>query len=607
MKNKELKKIAKLIRYYILVSTTEAGSGHPTSSLSATDFITTLFFGGFFKTKLKNPKYKNNDRIIFSKGHAAPLLYSLYTALGVLSEKELLTLRKFNSDLEGHPTMDFKYTEAATGSLGQGLSVGVGKALNAKKDKLNYKTYVLLGDSEIAEGSIWEAAELASYYKLDNLVAMVDVNRLGQRGETMLGYDMNKYKKRFTSFGWNTYIVDGSDFNKIKKVFNKIKINKNKPVCILFKTKKGQGISFLEDQENWHGKTLNKKELNKALEELGRVEKNIDFEINEANEFKEEKKDNILKDNIKDYELGDIISTRKAYGDSLVKLFQNKKDFIVLDAETSNSTYAKTFKDAYPRNFFEMFIAEQNMVGTALGFASQGKKTFVSTFAAFFTRAFDQIRMSAYSKSNISFVGSHVGVSIGSDGSSQMGLEDIAMFRSIFNSIVFYPSDAVSTRKILEIMYEYENISYLRTTRQETNVIYDYDEEFKIGGSKVLCSSKKDIVTLVGAGITLHECLEAYDKLKEKNISTRVIDLYSIKPIDTETLKTALEETGKIIVVEDHYKQGGIYEAICSELINEKGEIISLAVNKMPHSGTPEELLEYEGINAESIVEQIKE
>lgn len=605
MKINELKKIAKLIRYYILVSTTKAGSGHPTSSLSSTNILTTLFFDGFFQADLTNPKFENNDRLIFSKGHAAPLLYSLYTALGMISEKELLTLRKFNSNLEGHPTMNFKYTEAATGSLGQGLSVGLGTALNAKTDGLDYKTYVLLGDSEIAEGSVWEAVQIANHYRLNNLIALIDVNFLGQRGETMLGHDLKTYKKRFKSFGWQVFIANGENFRQIKRTFSKAKKEKNKPVCILFKTKKGQGISFLENKENWHGKTLNEKEFNRAIEELGAIEKNINFTISKPNFFSK-KQINFKKPQIENYELGEKVSTRKAYGNGLVRLFQEYKDIVVLDAETSNSTYAKIFKDSYPQRFFEMFIAEQNMVSTALGFAIRNKKTFVSTFAAFFSRAFDQIRMAAYSKVNITFVGSHAGVSIGADGSSQMGLEDIAMFRTIFDSTIFYPADATSTEKLLELAYNYKGISYLRTTRDETNIIYDYDEEFEIGGSKTLYSSKNDSATLVGAGITLYECIKAYEKLKTEDINVRVIDLYSIKPLDVINLKKALKETKKIIVIEDHYKQGGIYEAICSELINEKGEIISLAVNKMPHSGTCEELLNYEEINAESIINKVK-
>ncbi len=605
MKNKELKNIAKLLRYYILSSTTVAGSGHPTSSLSAVEIMTALFFNGFFRTDLVDPNNKNNDRLIFSKGHAAPLLYSLYTVLGVLSEKELLTLRKFDSKLEGHPTLNFKYTEAATGSLGQGLSIGVGTALNAKIDSLNYKTYVLLGDSEIAEGSVWEAVQLASYYKLNNLVAIIDINSLGQRGKTMLAYDLKTYKKRFKSFGWKTFIVDGKNICQLKKVFARATKEKNKPVCILAKTKKGQGISFLENKENWHGKTLNENELKSALKELGVINKNIKYTIKNPDFFSPAKKEKKRFD-LKIYKIGEKISPRQAYGYELINLFQAHPDFLVLDAETGNSTCAKVFAEAYPQNFFEMFIAEQNMVGTALGLSSRGKKVFASTFSAFLTRAFDQIRMAAYSKANISFVGSHAGVSIGPDGVSQMGLEDIAMFRTIFNSVIFYPADAVSLGKILKLMIDYSNISYLRTTRQDLPVIYDYDEEFKIGGSKILRSNKKDTVSLVGAGITLHECLKAYEILKEKKIYARVIDLYSIKPLDIETLKTALKETKKIIVVEDHYKQGGIYEAICTELANEKGEIISLAVNKMPHSGTPEELLNYEEINAENIVDKVK-
>lgn len=620
----DLKKLAKLIRYYILVSSTEAGSGHPTSSLSAADLMTVLFFSGFFNFDLKNPDYSNNDRLIFSKGHASPLFFSLYTVAGAITEKKLLTYRKFGSSLEGHPTMFFPYTEAATGSLGQGLSVGVGLALNAKYiDKLPYKTYVLLGDSEITEGSVWEAMEIAAHYQLDNLVGILDVNRLGQRGETMSGYDVASYVKKVSSFGWQTILVDGHSLVEIKQAFKKAQRVKGSPVMIIAKTVKGKGVSFLENKDGWHGKALKLDELDKALKELGEVDKNLRGKLVKpvpshviANEVKQSGNMEMIassspsaspRNDKVNYQPGELIATRKAYGNALVRIYPKFSEMVVLDAEVSNSTFAETFKKVYPDRFFEMFIAEQNMVGVAVGLSRRGKIPFVSTFAAFFSRAFDQIRMSQYSKSNIKFVGSHAGVSIGEDGASQMGLEDIAMFRSLLDSVVLYPSDAVSTEKLVEEAAKYQGLVYIRTTRKDTPILYQNNDKFPIGGSKVLRISSKDQVTVVAAGVTLHEALSAYEKLKAENILIRVIDLYSIKPLDIDTLKKAAQETTAIITVEDHYPFGGIGEAVSTCLSGIKTRVYSLAVRKMPRSGKPQELLEYEEISADAIVKLVKE
>jgi len=602
----KLKRIAKLVRYYILESTTEAGSGHPTTCLSATDLMTTLMFGGYFRFDPKNPSYSNNDRLIFSKGHAAPLLYSLWTAAEEIDEKELLTLRKFGSRLEGHPTMAFPFTEAATGSLGQGLSIGVGMALNAKYvDKLPYNTYVLLGDSEFSEGSVWEAIELASYYKLDNLIGILDVNRLGQRGQTMLGHDIDTYAKRISSFGWQTITVDGHDIQAIKKAYEEAGKAK-KPVMIIAKTLKGKGVSFIEDKEGWHGKALNRDEFERAVKELGIIDKKVKAEI-----AKPEKKSpavpEIKKIVSEPYELGKTVATRKAYGIALPKLTKEFNNIVVLDAEVSNSTYSELFKKAYPEKFFEMFIAEQNMIGAALGFSRRGKIPFCSTFAAFLSRAYDQIRMSQYSNPNIKICGSHAGVSIGEDGASQMGLEDISMFRAILNSVVFYPSDAVSTEKLVRAAAEFQGLVYLRTTRAETPVIYRDDEEFKLGGSKTIKKSNDDEVTVIAAGITLFEAIKAYDELKEEGISIRVIDLYSIKPLDIATLKKAAKETKAIITVEDHYEEGGLGEAVKGALSDSKSIIHSLCVRKMPRSGKPQELLDYEEISKDAIIKKVKQ
>jgi transketolase len=624
MDSNQLAELARLVRYYILTSTTEAGSGHVTSSFSATELMITLMFGGAFKFDLDSPEYANNDRLIFSKGHASPLFYALYAVAGKVDVEELKTLRKFGSRLEGHPTLAFPYTEAATGSLGQGLSVGVGMALNAKLDKLDYRTYVLLGDSETAEGSVWEALELAAYYKLNNLVGIVDVNRLGQRGETMYGWDTEVYDRKFKAFGWETVVVDGHSFGEITDAFKK-SLRAKKPCMIIAKTIKGKGVSFLENKEGWHGKALSVDECNKAIEELGKINFDIrgkvikplpaeisNFQFSVSNL----KTQNNRIDKIGEYSKDELVSTRKAYGNALVKLGGIMSDVVVLDAEVSNSTYAEFFKKEFPDRFFEMFIAEQNMVGAALGFSRRGKIPFVSTFGAFFTRAFDQIRMSAYSHANIKFVGSHCGVSIGEDGVSQMALEDISMFRSLFDSVVLYPSDAVATEKLAKEVVGRKGIAYVRTTRKDTPVLYSKTDEFKIGGSKVLYKSSEDKITVVAAGITLHEAIEAYKRLKDEGVIIRVIDLYSIKPIDSETLLKASQETSGIIVVEDHYEEGGMGEAVRSALgiqrdknndTTSRSVVTSLAVRKMPRSGKAEELLKYEEISAEAIVKKVKE
>lgn len=608
MANKEqLEKIARLIRYFSLVSTTQAGSGHPTSSLSAADLMTGLMFGGTFRFDADRPGHPNNDRLIFSKGHASPLFYALWTAAGKVTEQELMTMRKFGSPLEGHPTIAFPYTEASTGSLGQGLSVGLGMAMNARFiDKLPYRTYVLLGDSEMAEGSQWEALEIASYYKLDNLMGIMDVNRLGQRGETMYGHDLSVYEKRVSSFGWETFVVDGHSMSEILAAYEKALLVREKPVMVIAKTIKGKGISFIEDKNGWHGRALKKEELGRALEELGPVDTSVRGEIAKPADLKPEK---LLPSEAKDisYPNDKPIATRHAYGNALARIFPQFPDIVVLDAEVSNSTFAEIFRNAHPGHFFEMYIAEQNMVGTALGLSRRGKVPFVSTFAAFLTRAFDQIRMSQYSDANIKFCGSHAGVSIGEDGSSQMGLEDIAMFRTLLHSVVLYPSDAISTEKLVEEAADHKGIVYLRTTRKDTPIIYTSGEEFPIGGSKVLRSSNEDAVTVVGAGITLHEALAAHDTLRQEGIFIRVIDLYSVKPLDKTTLKTAARVSQAIITVEDHFAEGGMGEAVRSVMADIDIPIHCLSVQKMPMSGKPDELLEYEGISKNAIMEKVKE
>ncbi len=601
-----LEAIAKLIRYYSLVMSTEAGSGHPTSSLSAADIMTGLLFGGTFRYDLDNPQNPNNDRLVFSKGHASPLFYSLWAAAGKVTEQELLTFRKFTSPLEGHPTREFKYTEAATGSLGQGLSIGVGLALNARYiDKLPYRTYVLLGDSEMAEGSQWEAMEIAAHYKLDNLIGIMDVNRLGQRGETMYGHDLTAYRDRVSAFGWEAIVIDGHHMPQILTAFKQALQSKDRPVMIIAKTVKGKGVSFIEYKNGWHGKPLKKDELARALAELGTVDRGGRGRIAKPEELKPAEHFPSKVQPLS-YAVDTPVSTRRAYGTALERIYPAFPNMVVLDAEVSNSTYSEIFKAKYPGRFFEMYIAEQNMVGAALGLSLRGNVPFVSTFAAFLTRAFDQIRMSRYSDANMKFCGSHAGVSIGEDGSSQMGLEDIALFRTLLNSVVLYPSDAVSTEKLVEEMAKHRGIAYLRTTRKDTPIIYRNDEAFRIGGSKILKSSKTDRAVIVAAGITVHEALRAYEELKKEHILVRVIDLYSIKPLDAGTLVHAARDTGAVITAEDHFAEGGLGEAVLSALAGTGIPVHLLAVRKMPRSGKPDELLDYEGISFRGIMEAVR-
>ncbi|RPJ05994.1 MAG: transketolase, partial [Deltaproteobacteria bacterium] len=493
-----LKQLSTLIRYHILTMTTEAGSGHPTSSLSATELMACLLFGGIFRYDLDHPKSPNNDRLIFSKGHASPLFYALWAAAGELPEKDLMTYRKFGSPLEGHPTAAFPYTEAATGSLGQGLSIGVGMALSAKYlDKLPYRTYVLLGDSEMAEGSVWEAIQIAAHYKLNNLVGILDVNRLGQRGETMCGWDLQAYEKMISSFDWKTVVLDGHSIPEILAAYKEALGSTDRPVMLIAKTVKGKGVSFIENKNGWHGKPLGKEECGRALKELGEIDKSVQGEIALPDDLKPIEKPPEKSWRKMDYPADKAVATRRAYGNALARIFPQFPNIVSLDGEVGNSTYAEIFKEAWPERFFEMYIAEQNMVGAALGLSRRGKIPFVSTFAAFFTRALDQIRMSQYSDPNIKFVGSHAGVSIGEDGPSQMGLEDLAMFRALLNSVVLYPSDAVSTERLVEEAATHDGIVYIRTTRKETPVLYGPEEGFSIGGSKVLRKSARDAVTVV--------------------------------------------------------------------------------------------------------------
>ena len=606
-KVEKLTKIAALIRYHILTMTTRAGSGHPTSSLSATELMAGLLFGGFFRFNLANPRHPNNDRLIFSKGHASPLFYALWAAAGKLTERDLETYRRFGSPLEGHPTPAFPFCEAATGSLGQGLSIGLGMALNAKYlDKLPYVTYVLLGDSEMAEGSQWEAIQAAAHYHLDNLVAILDVNRLGQRGETMYGWDLGAYTQRVAAFGWETIQIDGHSFPEILTAYGQAMNTPGKPVMIIAKTVKGKGVSFLENQNGWHGKPLSKDQLAQALPELGPVDKSVRGEITPPEDLIPAEPQPLPAEKIS-YDPGKPVATRNAYGNALKRLYPQFPRMVSLDGEVSNSTMAEIFGHAFPERFFEMYIAEQNMVGAGLGLSLQGKLPFISTFAAFFARAFDQIRMSQYSDANLKFAGSHAGVSIGEDGPSQMGLEDLALFRTVLNSVVLYPCDAVATEKLVEEMARHQGICYLRTTRMATPIIYPPEEEFPLGGFKVLQAGAQDRVTVMAAGVTLFEALKAYEALAKEGIFLRVIDLYCLKPLDGEKLRQAARGTNFLVTVEDHYAEGGMADAVRAALAPDPAPLYSLAVRKKPMSGKPGELLDYEEISQTAIIKLVKE
>lgn len=614
--NDTIKRIAQLIRYWILTMSTEAGSGHPSSSLSAVELMATLFFGGFFRFRVGDPDYTNNDRLIFSKGHASPLFYGLWAAAGGMKTDELLTFRKMGSRLEGHPTRAFPFTEAPTGSLGQGLSIGVGMALAAQRlDRRSYRTFVLLGDSEMAEGSVWEALGVAAYYNLSSLVGILDVNRLGQRGETMLGDHCETYEKRIQAFGWATRIVDGYDIGAIADAYAWAESVTDRPVMVIAKTVKGKGVSFIEDKDGWHGKPLSREECAAAIAELGSVDQAMRGILaipagassnlyigcpDDAKEFSSNGHSNECA-----FPEGSIVSTRKSYGMALSRIAQQYPDIVVLDAEVSNSTFADIFKKDHPERFFEMFVAEQNMAGCAVGLARRGKHPFVSTFAAFLTRAADQIRMAQYADVNIVFCGSHAGVSIGEDGASQMGLEDLALFRTLLGSTVLYPSDAVCCSRLVEEAARTKGLIYLRTTRKDLPLLYPLSEQFPVGGSKTLRSSANDRATIVAAGITVYEALKAQDLLAQEGTAVRVIDAYSVKPIDRDTLVKAARETGHIIIVEDHAKEGGLGEAVLSALAGERVPVTQLAVTKRPVSGKPDELLAFEEIDAEAIVKAV--
>lgn len=601
-----IKAVANQLRIHSIASTTAAGSGHPTSCCSAADLVAALFFG-HMRYQPRNPQYHNNDRFILSKGHAAPLLYAAWAEAGLFATDQLLNLRKLDSDLEGHPTPRLPFADVATGSLGQGLSVGVGMALCARLDQLDYRTYVLLGDGECAEGSVWEAAFLAGHYKLNNLVALVDVNRLGQSQATALGHDLEAYQRRFAAFGWRTEEIDGHDMEEILEVLAAVGLG-DQPLVILARTLKGAGVSFLQDKDGWHGKALSQEEAARAISELQPSAKSAaGLEIPTPTPLPAPNNQAPAAYPPTAYKPGEMVATREAYGQALARLGEVDPRIVAMDGDTKNSTYADKFLKKYPQRFTECFIAEQNLVGVATGFGTRGKVPFASTFACFFSRAYDQIRVAGISMANLKLAGSHVGVSIGEDGPSQMGLEDLAMMRAVAGSTVLYPSDAVCAEKLVEEMVRIKGVCFLRTSRPKTPVIYGNDETFPIGGAKVLRQAEGDKVTIVAAGVTLFEALKAADALKAEGIGVTVIDAYSVKPLGKETIAAAAKKTGNVVLtVEDHYPEGGLGDAVAGELSREGIRVTKIAVTELPHSGKPEELLARYGIDANAIVARVK-
>jgi transketolase len=597
------RELGQQLRVDSIRSSAVANSGHPTSSMSGADLMAVLL-DAHLHYDFGEPDEPHNDHLIFSKGHASPLLYSMYRAAGAIDEAELLTFRTFGSRLEGHPTPDIPWVDVATGSLGQGLPDGVGVALAGKNlDRLPYRIWVLCGDSEMAEGSMWEAFEHAAFFELDNLTAIIDVNRLGQRGETMHGWDLDSYANRAKAYGWHAIEIDGHDVEAIDRAYSEAESTSGQPTVIVARTIKGKGVKEVEDQPGWHGKALDHPE--QAIEELGGV-RNILVDVHKPDRSVEPhvfEASGVLE--LPTWDEGEEVATRLAYGEALRALGAARGDVVVVDGEVSNSTYADKFAKAYPERYFEMYIAEQQLVATAVGLQVRNWVPFASTFAAFFSRAYDFIRMAAISQANIRLCGSHAGVSIGEDGPSQMALEDLAMMRAVHGSTVLYPSDANQTAKLVAAMADREGIVFMRSTRAATPIIYGADEEFPIGGAKVV--REGDDVTIVGAGITLHESLKAAELLAGEGIEARVIDLYSVKPADGDTLRAAAEATGgRVLTVEDHWPEGGIGDAVL-EALSASGDlparVVRLAVRDMPGSGKPAELLAAAGIDAEHIAE----
>ncbi|MFJ8357956.1 transketolase [Streptomyces sp. NPDC093984] len=601
MNSRQLTELAQQLRVDSVRASAAAGSGHPTSSMSAADLMAVLL-AHHLRYDFERPAHPANDRFVLSKGHASPLLYAAYKAAGAINETELLTFRKLGSRLEGHPTpRRLPWVETATGSLGQGLPVGVGIALAGQRlDHTGYRVWVLCGDSELAEGSVWEAAEHAGYEHLDNLIAIVDVNRLGQRGPTRHGHDLDAYARRFKAFDWHTVEVDGHDVEAVDRAFAEAESTVGQPTVILARTLKGKGVTAVQDREGQHGKPL--PDADEAIAELGGVrDLRVEVQGPPASRMLHAVGGGHLE--LPRYDIGDEVPTRDAYGQALAALGNARGDVVALDGEVGDSTRSEYFGKEHPERYFECYIAEQQMVAAAVGMAARGWVPYASTFAAFLTRAHDFVRMASISGSGINLVGSHAGCAIGQDGPSQMGLEDLAMFRSVYDSTVLYPCDANQTARLVASMAGREGIRYLRTSRGKTPVIYGPTEEFPIGGSKVLRASHEDRLTIVAAGVTVHEALKAADALAGQGIRVRVIDLYSVKPVDRETLREAADRTGCLLTVEDHREEGGLGDAVLDAFLDGRPvpRLVRLAVRTMPGSATPAEQLHAAGIDAESI------
>ena len=602
---------ARLLSIYSMMSTTVAGSGHPTSCMSAAELVASVFFYAM-KFDPKNPNSPNGDRFVLSKGHAAPVLYAALAEAGVFPVSRLMTLREFSSELEGHPTPRVPGVDAATGSLGQGLSVGIGLAISATLDRSDTRVYVLLGDGEMAEGQVWEAAEFAGHYNLDHLIAIADVNALGQSEPTMYQHHMEVYRQKFESQGWQAEVIDGHDVAQVLATLDRARAAKGKPYAILARTVKGHGFSLVAGKNGWHGKPFSKEQLAQALAEIGGPAPAIPPDPGRSYERKSlPKPPDFPALDPPGYQLGQVMATREAYGYALKKLGAVNPHIVAISGDVKNSTFSEIFGDAYPDHFFQGYIAEQNMVSAGVGLAARGKVPFVDTFACFLSRAYDQVRMAAISRANINLVGSHCGVSIGEDGPSQMALEDLAMFRAVHSSTVLYPCDAVSTERLTEFAARRPGINYIRTSRPKAPVIYPASEQFPVPGFKVVRQSASDKVTVIGAGITLHEALKAFEELKAQGIAIRVIDLYCVKPIEGKAIAESIRATGgKLVTVEDHWPEGGLGEAVVSALAEigvSPSRYRRLAVNGMPHSGKPDELLNAFGISGRNIANAVRE
>ena len=590
-------------------STSAAGSGHPSSCCSAADVVAALFFA-HMTFDPKNPQHDHNDRFVLSKGHAAPLLYAVWAELGLIKQTELERLRKIDCDLEGHPTPRLPFVDVPTGSLGQGICAAIGIALNARRIGSDYRTYVLLGDGESAEGSVWESAQVGELYELDNLCAITDVNALGQSGATQWRHDMAALHRKWTAFGWHTVVIDGHDIAEILAALDDAKRTSGQPTMILAKTIKGKGVSFMEGEAGWHGKPIKPgDELDQALDEL-ELQLGENRTLPSITVPSSVQKDSdgfpvaVRLPRNPPYDLGSEVATRVAYGNAIAALGESDSRVVALDADVGNSTFSQTFQQALPERFYQMHIAEQAMIGAAMGFASRGAIPFPSSFACFLTRASDFIRMAGIGQMNIKIAGSHAGVSIGEDGPSQMALEDLAMMRAVPDCAVFYPCDGVSTERLAEVAAAYHGMAYIRTSRPKTPVIYTSTEEFVLGGSKVLRESEKDVVTIVAAGVTVFEALKAYGVLRNEGIAVRIIDAYSLQPIDQATLLVAGHQTGgRIVTVEDHYPTGGLGDAVSEAVACDDMSVERLAVRAVPRSGGSAELLECFGISAHKIAE----